>query len=161
MRGPAARKATKEQAALAELTRDLRENPGAEAHGLTEIPDDIQMFLDYPLRELIAKFGTSVAFTDWLSATQKIEGINEKRLKNAEAEGKLISRDLVKTAVIDRVDGVFTQMLTDGVKTIGSRAHTIATAGGGVQEVQKMVEDQLSSLIRPAKVKMIQAIRDA
>jgi hypothetical protein len=129
--------------------------------GLTEIPDDIKAFLDLTLRELMHRFGTDIAFVDWLSATQKIEVINEKRLKNAQTEGELISRDLVKTNVVDRIDGVFVRMLTDGVKTISSRSHAIAKSGGSVDDVRKLVEDQLGSFIRPAKVKMARALRDA
>ena len=132
-----------------------------EDDGIFEVPEDIQSFADMTLRDLIARFGTDTRFVDWLGATQKIEMINEKRLKNAEAEGKLISRDLVKRAVIDQIDAVFVQMLTDGAKTMSGRAHAIAKAGGGADEVKKMIEDQLTSLIRPAKSRMRRALRDA
>ncbi len=127
--------------------------------GVFEIPEDIRAFVDMTLRELLERFGTDIRFSDWLGATQKIEGINEKRLKNAETEGRLVSRELVKTAIIDRIDGVFVRMLSDGAKTIASRAHTMALAGADLAEVRGMVEDQLGSFIRPAKAKMAQALR--
>lgn len=150
----------KQQRALADLAAYIREDP-EEGTGLVEIPEDISLFLDIPLGELISRFGTSTAFLDWLSATQKIEMINEKRLKNAKTEGELVSRAVVKQGVIDPVDGVFTRMLTDGSTTIASRAHAVAKAGGDVDEVRSIVEDQLSSFIKPAKVTMTRALRDA
>ena len=135
--------------------------PPEDDDGVFEVPEDIQQFADMTLRELIGQFGTDTRFLDWLNATQKIEAINEKRLKNAETEGKLISRELVKNAIIDQIDSVFVQMLTDGAKTMSGRAHAIARAGGEVDEVKKMVEDHMSSLIRPAKTRMARALRNA
>lgn len=129
--------------------------------GMIEIPEDIQMFLDFTLRELLGKFGTSRSFIDWLTATKAIEVINEKRLKNAKTEGELVARDRVKRGVIDPIDGVFSRMLIDGAKTIASRSHALVKADGSVNEVRELVEDQLGSFIRPAKVKMMRALRDA
>ena len=128
---------------------------------IIQIPDDIKAFLDWPLGELLKQFGSAYTFVEWLNATQKIEAINEKRLKNAKTEGELVSRELVKTGILDRIDGVFVRMLSDGAKTIASRAHSIAVSGGEVEDVRRLVEDQLGSFIEPAKVKMSQALRDA
>lgn len=136
-------------------------DPGPLGDGLVDTPQDIQMFADMTLRELVERFGTDVRFSDWLSATQKIEAINEKRLKNAETEGRLVSRALVKSAVIDRIDAVFVRMLTDGASTIASRCQAMAKAGSDLTELRAMVEDQLGAFIRPAKVKMSEALRDA
>lgn len=159
-------KQAKKEASLAKLNSALA--PGAAdkpalsgEHGLIEIPEDIKIFLDMTLRQIIAKFGTETAFNDYLSATQKIEVINEKRLKNAQTEGELISRSLVKGAIIDKINGLFVRLLTDGVKTISSQAHEIANASGGVEEVEAMVEDHLSSLIRPTKSKIGRALINA
>lgn len=131
------------------------------ADGLVEIPSDIQQFADMTLRELVERFGTDVRFSDWLSATQKIELINEKRLKNAETEGRLVSRELVRIAILERIDAVFVRMLTDGAKTIAATAHAMTKAGSDVIEVRQMVEERLESIIRPAKVKMTEALRNA
>lgn len=151
--------ADKRKAAAWEQAAQL--DPGPLDDGLLDIPADIQMFADMTLRELVERFGTDVRFSDWLSATQKIEAINEKRLKNAETEGRLVSRALVKSAVIDRIDAVFVRMLTDGASTIASRCQAMAKAGSDLTELRAMVEDQLGAFIRPAKVKMSEALRDA
>lgn len=136
-------------------------DPGPLDDGLLDIPQDIQMFADMTLRELVERFGTDVRFADWLNATQKIETINEKRLKNAETEGRLVSRALVKSAVVDPIDAVFVRMLTDGASTIASRCQAMAKAGSDLTELRAMVEDQLGAFIRPAKAKIAGALRDA
>lgn len=148
------------QAAADKRKADAWEHAGQD-DGLVDIPQDIQMFADMTLRELVERFGTDVRFSDWLSATQKIEAINEKRLKNAETEGRLVSRALVKSAVVDPIDAVFVRMLTDGASTIASRCQAMAKAGSDLTEIRAMVEDQLGAFIRPAKVKISGALRDA
>ncbi len=127
--------------------------------GIIQIPEDIKAFLDYSLRDLFGQFGSAHSFNDWLIATAKIEGINEKRLKNAKTEGELVARELVQAGIIGPIEGVFVRMLTDGAKTIASRAHSIAMSGGEVDDVRRLVEDQLGSFIEPAKVKMGRALR--
>lgn len=118
------------------------------------IPDEIQSLAELTLRELVDRYGSASRFEKWLSSVQKIEAIEEKRLSNAETRGTLISRHLVRSAVIDPIDGVFTRLLTDGAKTIASRAHAIALGGGDVLDVRHMIDDVLQGFIKPAKRKM-------
>lgn len=77
VRGTAARKQARKEAA--------GEDP------ILEVPENIAAFLDMSLRDLITRFGTDERFVDWLNATQKIEIIEEKRIKNAEKKGELVS----------------------------------------------------------------------
>lgn len=145
-------KQTKKQAALEDLNND----------GVVHIiPDDLSAFADMTLRELIQRFGTDVAMLDWLKAIAQIEIINEKRLKNSRVEGLLVSRKLVKSGVVDVIDAAFVRLLTDGAKTISASAHAITGAGGSVADVRKMVDDQISSFIKPVKFKMQRTLRDA
>lgn len=129
-----------------------------------EIPEDLREFADMPLAELINKFGTDVRFLDWLNATQKIEAIHEKRLKNAATEGTLVNQKLVEAGIFDVIESAFVRLLTDGKTTISSRAHAVAQSGGDVRAVATVVEDLLESFIAPAVDKMrmtLEAMRDA
>lgn len=130
-------------------------------HGLDDAPedgitppDDITSLAHLTLQQLVDRFGTASRFEKWLSAVQKIEAIHEKRLSNAETQGGLISQKLVKSAVLDVIDGVFTRLLTDGCKTVATRAHALALAGGDVGEIRDMIEDTMQSFIKPAKRQM-------
>tara|TARA_R110000744_G_scaffold371350_2_gene482304 strand:- start:2026 stop:2880 length:855 start_codon:yes stop_codon:yes gene_type:complete len=148
VRGPAAAKETKKREAFSE-------------EGILEIPEDIQAFGHMTLFDLIEKFGTDGRFVDWLSATQKIEAINEKRLKNASTEGELVSRKLVRTGIIEPIDACHIKLLTDGAKTIARRSTAMAAAGRPVEDVEKFVAEQITSFIRPVKSKVARALKNA
>ena len=125
-----------------------------------EVPDDIQAFADMTLRDLVEKFGTDVRFVDWLKATKAIEDINEKRLKNAQTKGELVSRSLIKLGIIDPINSAHIKLLTDGAKTIARRATAMHSAGRPLEDVEKFVIDQITSFIRPVKSKVARALRD-
>lgn len=142
---------TKKSAALENI------NNGTVIH---EIPEDIKNFADMTLRELIQRFGTDIAFLDWLKAVKAIEDINEKRLKNAQTRKELVNIKLVKNGVIDHIETVFNQLLTDGAKTIARRVTSMHGAGRPIEDCEIFVADQVSSFIRPVKAKIARALRN-
>ena len=143
---------TKKTAALENI------NNGTVIH---EIPDDINKFADMTLRELIQRFGTDIAFLDWLKATKSIEDINEKRLKNAQTRKELVNIKLVKNGVVEHFETMFNKLLTDGAKTIARRVTSMHGAGRSVEDCETFVADQVSSFIKPAKAKIARALRNA
>jgi len=126
-----------------------------------EIPGNIAKYADMKLRDIIYQFGTDVALVDYLKAVKSIEDITEKRLKNAERTGELISRHIVSEGLIATLDGTFTKMLTDGAKTISVRASSMAATGATPIEIEEMVSKQLGTFIRPAKAKMKRVLENA
>lgn len=158
IRGTEARKLSRKDIALAAAAERLNDPHTDPNH---DIPEDLRAFADFTLRELVMRFGTDTAFLDWLKATKAIEDVHEKRLKNAEKEGTLISRDLVKRSIIDTVDSAHRKMMTDGAKTISVRIVAMVNAGSGKQEVEDLVAEQIGSFIRPAKAKMERVLRNA
>jgi len=124
------------------------------------IPENIVEFIEWPLKKLIEKFGTDAQFLDWLKATQTIESINEKRIKNAQSSGELVSRELVKTAMIDPINSAHIKLLTDGAKTISRRVMAMTGAGKDPIEVEKYVKEQITSFIRPIKSKVKRILED-
>lgn len=125
-----------------------------------QVPENIRAFLDFTLAQLIRMYGTDVAFLDWLKATKVIEEIQQRQIQNAESRGELVKRDLVKVAIIDLFDEAHRRMLGDGAKTIARRAATMAQAGRDVEEIEKLVRDQLSSFITPAKDKITKTLKN-
>jgi len=150
--GSAAKNHTKKTAALENI------NNGTVIH---EIPEDIKNFADMTLRELIQRFGTDIAFLDWLKAVKQIEDINEKRLKNAQTRKELVNIRLVKTGVIEHFETMFNKLLTDGAKTIARRITSMHGAGRSVEDCEAFAADQVSSFIKPAKAKIARALRNA
>lgn len=121
---------------------------------LVEVPDDIEGLADLSLRELIEKFGTGYRFLDWLRALKEIEAVNEKRIKNAQSMGKLISRQLVEVGVIDPFNSAHVRLMTDGAKAITAAVLAKHQAGISEQEIETYVSDVVGSFIRPVKAKV-------
>lgn len=128
---------------------------------VVQVPDDIAEFLDWPLVELVNKFGTDSRFLDWLKATKEIENVNEKRLKNALTKGQLVHRDLVRRGILEPIDAAHRKLLTDGSKTIARRLASMRDAGAEVEELERFVADQVSSFIKPVKNKTAKVLTSA
>ncbi len=140
--------------------KETKKKAASEAPVIYDIPADIEEFADMTLRDLISKFGTDVRFCDWLNATKSIEAINEKRLKNAATKGDLVSRKLVKDAVISPVDTCHRRLLTDGARSLSIRVAAMHDAGEDQKTIEKYIHNQITSFIRPMKAKISKALRD-
>lgn len=103
------------------------------------------------LSQAVTAFGTNIGFSDFLRARKLIEDINEKRLKNAQTRGELVSRELVKTGLIDPINSAMQRLLTDGAKTMARRVTEMNIAGRAVEDCEKFIVDQISAFIRAAK----------
>ena len=128
---------------------------------MARLAADIRALADMPLRALVEVFGTDIRFLDWLKALKEIEGISEKRLKNAHLEGDLVTRELVRRGVFDPLDTAFRLLQTDGAKTIAVKSRAMAKAGESAEAIEKMVRGKLGAFIRPAKAKMTRGINRA
>lgn len=135
--------------------------PSPPGPDVIDVPEEIGAFIDMTLREVIQRFGTDAAFCDWLKATKEIEAIEEKRLKNAQTRGELVSRNLVKIGVIEPIDTAHIKLLTDGAKTIARRSTAMHGAGRTVEDIEKFVAEQMTSFIRPIKSRVAKALRNA
>ena len=131
-----------------------------EKSDLIQIPQDMETFLDMSLREICSKFGTEVQFSDWLTATSKIESIAEKRLKNANIKGTLISRHLVQVGVVDVFNAAHLRLLKDGAKTIAAGVISKHSTGAQPSEIENFVSQILGSFIKPVKSKVARALKD-
>jgi hypothetical protein len=125
-----------------------------------EIPDNITEYADLTLREIITRFGSDAMFVDFLKALKSIEDINEKRLKNAQTEGTLVARELVRIGVIDVVDSAMRKLLTAGVKKIARMAHSMTKAGESIEKIEDEVKDQVGQYVKNIKIKSAKALGD-
>lgn len=124
-------------------------------------PSDIDGMEDLTLREITARFGTVLAFKDWLDARKKLVDIREKDLRNAETQGVLISRDLVEHHVFGAIENANRQLLADSPKTITRRLFAMARSGAPLEEAERVVRDIISSQLRPVKATAARVLRNA
>ncbi len=162
---PKKAKSENEEASLSKTPENEKQTPPARASVVppddhNDIPESLLPYLDYSLLQLIKKFGSDVAFLDWLKAVKIIEDIEEKRLRNSERRGELVSRPLMKKGVIDVVNETHLRMLTDGAKSIANDAMAMALSGSDQQKVERAVEKRLSKFIKPCKARMTRAIKN-
>lgn len=111
------------------------------------------------LRELTDRFGTITTFKDWLDARKKLVDIREKDLKNAETEGELIDRELVRSHVFGAIESVNRRLLGDAPKTIARRLYAAAKSDMNVEAAEKIVREIISSQLKPVKVQAARALR--
>lgn len=128
---------------------------------LLQIPEDIRELANWSLRDLVTKFGTDVAFLDFLKATKAIEDIYEKRIKNAKSSGELVDRAQIKIGVIEPINTAHVKLLTDGAKTIAVRTKAMLDAGRDLGEVEEFITQQISSFIKPMKARVARGLNNA
>lgn len=126
-----------------------------------EIPDNILEYADLTLREVFERFGTVEAFNGVLMAVRRIEEIQDKRVRTAEREGGLVSRDLVRQGVIDPYNRAHLRLMTDGAKTITVDVLAKSKAGMNQMEIEQHVSELIGRFIKPIKNQIVRTLRDA
>lgn len=132
----------------------MRPPPGVVEGSSEDLRDLTELLLP-----LVERFGTDTRFADWLSSLKDIELIREKRLKNGETEGGLISRELVKTFVFGAIEAANKRLLGDAAKTIASKVFNSTRAKGTLEEAQRLVRDEISKQLKPLKTTAARHLR--
>jgi hypothetical protein len=133
---------------------------GAATHAKAPKPDDLEALGDLTLREITESYGSLTGFVDHVEARKKIAETHRIELQNAQTEGDLISRDLVRTHVFGMIDAVQRRLLTDTVKTVASRVFQLVKAGETLEEAERVAHDLVSSTLAPLKTSAARTLRD-
>jgi hypothetical protein len=141
-------------------TAKNNDKQGIDPAKAVDLPKNIEAYADMTICEVIDRFGTTPAFVDYLKAMKEIETIRGKKIQNAESEGVLIHRDLIKVALIDPIESAHIKLLTAGVKTIARRLKAMVEAGRTMYDLEELVTDQISSFIKPVKEKTKRTLDD-
>lgn len=141
--------------------QDRPENVGdlRPREGTVEGSNDDLQDLDDALTPLIDRFGTHFQFSTWLSSLKDIELIREKRLKNGETEGGLISREIVQNFVFGAIESAFKRLLGDASKSIVSKVMNCVRTGGTSEEAQRIVRDEISKQLKTVKATSARNLR--
>lgn len=120
---------------------------------------DVSAVADMTIRQVVAKWGTVTAFKDWLLSLRMIADVHAQNLKNAQADGKLISRDLVTTRIMGALESSNRRLLTDAPKTIARELYAAARANVPLEEGEQRVRRVIESQLRPAREAASRALR--
>lgn len=126
-----------------------------------DLESDFDRYADLTLRELIERHGTKTGVRDWLDARKKIAEIREKDLKNAETDGRLIDRELVKTHVFGAIEAGNRRLLTDFPKTAAARVYALAKTGMPLEDAEKLIRELIGTQLDPVKETAVRVLRNA
>jgi len=80
-------------------------------------------------------------------------------LKNAQIEGRLVSREAMVRGVWNPLETFLVRILTDGVKTMASTVHPLVKSDGTREEVELALRSELTSFIQPLKESIQKALK--
>lgn len=122
-------------------------------------PEDIEALGHLTLQEIVDRYGTVGAFIDHVDARKKIAETHRVELANAETEGRLIDRELVKKHVFGAIDAVNRRLLGDAVKTLIRRAYQLNAAGAPLEEAERVGREIMSGQLAQMKSGPARALR--
>lgn len=112
-----------------------------------------------PIVELLQRFGHIDDLKGWLDAAKKAADTYAVDLKNLEARGKVIDRDMVRTHVFGAMEGSHVKLLGDTPKSITRRVYEMAGAGEDIEKAERVVRELISSQLKPAMQAAKKAVR--
>lgn len=121
---------------------------------------DLSRVQDMTLGEICNEWGTAPAFREWVENYRKLAAAREMELRNAEAEGRLISIKLVQTHVMAAIESGNRRLLTDSPKTLARRLYAAAMSQVPIEEAERMVREIISSQLRPVRDATIRMLRN-
>lgn len=86
-----------------------------------------------------------------LKATKLREEIIEKRLKNREMDGSLVSRDFIEKFIFAALDELHRRLLTDASRTIARSVHAAAKAGEPLEESERLTGEIIGKNLKKAE----------
>lgn len=81
--------------------------------------------------------------------------------RNERDDGRLISRELVRTSVISYIETLNLRLLRNGAQTIATRVAAEAKGGASLEEMIELARGQISKELKEARRKAIAGIRDS
>lgn len=122
--------------------------PGFEDEGDSE---SMGLLGKLTLDEIGERFGGLKAFDVWQKRAKVKEEIREKRLKNEETEGSVISRDFVRTHLFGLLEELSRRLLSDASRTIARRLYSAAQSGVSIEEAEQTVRSILEQNLQRAR----------
>lgn len=118
---------------------------------LPSAPDVDSLYESWTLARLIATFGTNEAFTNWLTATKLIVEIHAKNLATLDKEKNSISRDLVRLHIFGALNDSNQRLLINATATIAKRVSALATAGGTMEDAERICRAEISRHLKASQ----------
>jgi hypothetical protein len=120
---------------------------------------DIEAAMHMELRKIVEQWGSLPQFVDALDAVRRMTEIKEREIKIAKELGRLVSRELVRSAVFSHLEAMNRKMFGETALTAARRVHQIGRAGQPVEEAEALMRELFKQAIQPAKAGTTRALR--
>ncbi len=118
------------------------------------LPQHIAKYGHKSLYELVAMFGSDLAFYEWMKGAELLEKVLERQRKNAEGMNLLVNQEVFKIGIFEPIDTLLRNILTDGADNIVQQVMALTKAGCTEVECKKYFVEIITSFIRPMKTKI-------
>lgn len=122
-------------------------------------PGSISSLSALTLGEIARRFGGEEEFSAWLKDAKLVEDIRERRLKNEETEGSLISRTLVVSALLGLIEEQNQRLLSELPKTLARTLHAHAAAGIPLEQSEREIRQTLGKTLENTKSKVTRRLK--
>ncbi len=126
-----------------------------------EIPDYLESFADYTIREAVERWGTDVRMADFLRAVKEMEQASHRRIQNEQLRGKLVPKELIERHVFGLIENAFSRLLNDTPRTLVGELLEAHDAGESREKITDLARELMSQQIRGIKKKAQKGLRDA
>lgn len=123
-------------------------------------PDSAEDYLDMPLREIIARYGTQPQFKELMQATKSIVAMRGLEDDQARKRGEYIHR-VHAERLIAHIDGLHKMLLSDAVSNMANKAMVMTRAGDDKPAVENALRNTVSRIIKAAKSQAERMLRNA
>ena len=120
----------------------------------------LEEYMDWTLRDLVARFGTDDNFKRWADAAKVLADIRLKDLKADEMKGKLIPRELVKTHIFGALENSHLRLLSDLPKTLSQRLRAHFKSGGTIEKGEELGRELIGSQLKSLKATAIRVLKE-
>lgn len=149
--------------AKARAAGDEKNDPPALVEGFADdgTPGAMVDVANLTLREIEERFDGRERFDAWLRSLKTTEEVREKRLKNEETDGSLISREFVKTHVFGLLEEMTQRLLGELPQTMAKTVRSHEAAGVELEISEREIRATVGKALDAAKTKIARKLRKA
>jgi hypothetical protein len=124
-------------------------------------PPNAEQLYDLTFREIATRYGSLEGFEAWIDMRKKTAETRRIELQNAETDGRLISRALVRTHVFGAIENANRRLLNDSPQTLALRISGAVKAGASIEEIKLTIRDHISQQLAAVKTTASRVLRDS
>lgn len=130
-----------------EEDEDDFESGNASSSGASPNFADSEIIQHLTVAEVATRFGGLPMFTEYVKTFNVLQDARKKELSNLKTDGTLVSRDLVRAAVLTHLDRLHRRLLTDFTESITRLIYGHCNAGDAVEVAKLTVKDRIGAVL--------------